>query len=38
MILKIDHLGIAVKDMSEAKRAYQSLGFKIDAEADVPSE
>ena len=38
MILKIDHLGIAVKDMNDAKRAYESLGFKIDAEHDVPSE
>ena len=38
MILKIDHLGIAVKDMREAKRAYEALGFTIDAEHDVPSE
>ena len=38
MILKIDHLGIAVKDMAEAKRAYEALGFTIDAEHDVPSE
>ena len=38
MILKIDHLGIAVKDMTEAKRAYESLGFKIDSEHDVPTE
>ena len=38
MILKIDHLGIAVKDMAEAKRAYEALGFKIEAEHDVPSE
>ncbi len=38
MILKIDHLGIAVKDMTEAKRAYEALGFKIEAEHDVPSE
>ncbi len=38
MILKIDHLGIAVKDMAEAKRAYEALGFKIDAEHDVPTE
>ena len=38
MILKIDHLGIAVKDMQEAKRAYEALGFTIDAEHDVPSE
>lgn len=38
MILKIDHLGIAVKDMTEAKRAYEALGFKIEAEHDVPTE
>ena len=38
MILKIDHLGIAVKDMTEAKQAYEALGFKIEAEHDVPSE
>ena len=38
MILKIDHLGIAVKDMTEAKRAYEALGFTVDAEDDVPSE
>lgn len=38
MILKIDHLGIAVKDMSEAKRAYEALGFTIEAEHDVPTE
>jgi methylmalonyl-CoA/ethylmalonyl-CoA epimerase len=38
MILKIDHLGIAVKDMAEAKRAYEALGFKVDFEHDVPTE
>ena len=38
MILKIDHLGIAVKDMAEAKSAYEALGFKIDFEHDVPTE
>jgi methylmalonyl-CoA epimerase len=38
MILKIDHLGIAVKDMAEAKRAYEALGFKIDSEHLVPTE
>lgn len=38
MILKIDHLGIAVKDMTEAKRAYEALGFKIEAEYFVPTE
>jgi len=38
MILKIDHLGIAVKDMAEAKSAYEALGFKIEAEHEVPTE
>jgi len=38
MILKIDHLGIAVKDMVEARRAYEALGFRIEAEHDVPTE
>lgn len=38
MILKIDHLGIAVKDMTEAKRAYEALGFRIDSEHDVSTE
>ena len=38
MILKIDHLGIAVKDMADAKRAYEALGFTIEAEHDVPTE
>jgi methylmalonyl-CoA epimerase len=38
MILKIDHLGIAVKDMAEARRAYEALGLKIEAEHDVPTE
>ena len=38
MILKIDHLGIAVKDMADAKRAYEALGFRIEAEHDVPTE
>lgn len=38
MILKIDHLGIAVKDMAEARTAYEALGFKIESEHDVPTE
>lgn len=38
MIRKIDHLGIAVKDMAEAKRTWEALGFKIDFEHDVPTE
>lgn len=38
MILKIDHLGIAVKDLAEARAAYEALGFKVESEHDVPTE
>src|SRR5713101_651370 len=37
-IKKIDHLGIAVKDLSEAVRAYEALGFAVEARHDVPTE
>jgi len=37
-ILKLDHLGIAVKDLSEAVRAYESLGFAVEATHEVPTE
>lgn len=37
-ILKIDHLGIAVKDLNEAVKSYQALGFAVDATHDVPTE
>jgi methylmalonyl-CoA/ethylmalonyl-CoA epimerase len=37
-ILKIDHLGIAVKDLSEAVQAYEALGFAVEARHDVPTE
>jgi len=37
-ILKIDHLGIAVKDLSEAVGTYEALGFKVEARHDVPTE
>ena len=37
-ILKIDHLGIAVKDLAEAVKSYQALGFAVDATHDVPTE
>jgi methylmalonyl-CoA/ethylmalonyl-CoA epimerase len=37
-ILKIDHLGIAVKDLSQAVQAYETLGFAVDATHDVPTE
>jgi methylmalonyl-CoA/ethylmalonyl-CoA epimerase len=37
-ILKVDHLGIAVKSLSEAVAAYEALGFAVDAVHDVPTE
>ena len=36
--LKIDHLGIAVPSLDEAIRAYQALGFEVEAVHDVPTE
>jgi len=37
-LLKIDHLGIAVKDMEEALGAWKALGFELEAMHDVPTE
>jgi methylmalonyl-CoA epimerase len=37
-VLKVDHLGIAVKDLAEAVRAYEALGFAVEATHDVPTE
>jgi len=37
-ILRIDHLGIAVKDLKEAVRAYEALGLGVEAMHDVPTE
>jgi methylmalonyl-CoA/ethylmalonyl-CoA epimerase len=37
-ILKVDHLGIAVKDLAEAVKSYEALGFAVDATHDVPTE
>ena len=37
-IKKIDHLGIAVKDLAEAVQAYEALGFAVEARHDVPTE
>jgi methylmalonyl-CoA/ethylmalonyl-CoA epimerase len=37
-IKKIDHLGIAVKDLAEALRTYEALGFTVEASHDVPTE
>jgi methylmalonyl-CoA/ethylmalonyl-CoA epimerase len=37
-ILKLDHLGIAVKDLAEAVRTYEALGFVVEATHEVPTE
>jgi methylmalonyl-CoA/ethylmalonyl-CoA epimerase len=37
-LLKIDHLGIAVKQLSEAVRSFEALGFRVESQHDVPSE
>src|SRR5713226_3205942 len=37
-IKKIDHLGIAVKDLAEAVRTYEALGFAVESSHDVPTE
>jgi methylmalonyl-CoA/ethylmalonyl-CoA epimerase len=37
-ILKVDHLGIAVKDLAEAVRAYEALGFAVESTHEVPTE
>ena len=37
-IKKIDHLGIAVKDLTEAVKIYETLGFAVEATHDVPTE
>ncbi len=38
MILKIDHLGIAVANLGEAASAWEALGFRVEARHDVPTE
>jgi len=37
-LLRIDHLGIAVKDMEEAVQAWKVLGFEVETRHDVPTE
>ena len=37
-ILKIDHLGIAVKSLADAARSYAALGFRVVETHDVPTE
>ena len=36
--LRIDHLGIAVPSLAEAVKAWEALGFRVEAVHDVPSE
>ena len=35
---KIDHLGIAVKSIAEARKFYEALGMQVDAEETVEQE
>ena len=37
-IVKIDHLGIAVPALGEARAAFEALGFAVTHEHDVPTE
>lgn len=36
--LKIDHLGIAVPSLADAVRAFEALGFRVEATHEVPTE
>ncbi len=38
MIHKIDHVGIAVRSIAEARRLYEDLGLRVEAIEDVPQE
>jgi len=35
---RIDHLGIAVRDLDAAVRTYEALGFRVESVHDVPTE
>ena len=37
-IKRVDHIGIAVPSLSEAVRAWEALGFHVEAAHDVPTE
>jgi methylmalonyl-CoA epimerase len=37
-VLKVDHLGIAVASLGEAAKAFEALGFVVEATHDVPTE
>jgi LAO/AO transport system kinase len=36
--LRVDHLGIAVRDLAAAVRAYEAIGFTVDRVEEVPTE
>ena len=36
--LKVDHLGIAVRDLDAAVQAYRALGFAVESVHEVPTE
>jgi methylmalonyl-CoA epimerase len=36
--LKVDHLGIAVRDLAEAIATYRALGFEVESVHEVPTE
>jgi methylmalonyl-CoA/ethylmalonyl-CoA epimerase len=38
MILRVDHIGIAVPSLAEAVEAWEALGFHVAATHDVPTE
>jgi len=37
-LIRIDHLGIAVKSLDDAVKAYAALGFPLESVHDVPTE
>jgi methylmalonyl-CoA/ethylmalonyl-CoA epimerase len=37
-IRRIDHLGIAVPDLSAATAAFEALGFRVEKQSEVPTE
>ena len=38
MIERIDHIGIAVRSIAEARRLYEALGLSVEAIEEVPQE
>lgn len=37
-VIRVDHLGIAVPSLGEAVKAFEALGFGVEASHDVPTE